>query len=659
MNRAEPIAEHAAPLFILSFRQRDELAALAAGAGWHVVAARRAEGAPRRWLASGSPVAVVDARGAFDDGLAATAALAEVGQPAGGAILVLVSSSDQHRLSALYDAGATQFLVSPMRDAVLLQAIRFAARQAERGGSDWRRAPLSSAEPLGWRYDPKRRSLQLTPGLATIVDLPESTAPRAALRRLNPIDRIAGVAALRRLGDGLATTAFAHDIHGLGRVVEHVQRDTRTGRVHALIEPIGSVPDAGAALRDAFGGIRDEIGARRWIGDHLGDGQVTLALVGLSRLDRINTEHGRSAGDAALRAASRRIGDIARELLGRDGIVARLGGSEFVVATATQPDRLRLAAGRIETALARPFVAGDAIAPLGVRVMVLSSRAGDTASDLLRRVGEQLAERAGGQTPSGDHPLDGLALDLRGALDRDEIAIRFQPQVAVTSGAIVGVEALARWNHPSLGELGAETLLATAQRGGMDVALSDHLQTQALRSAARWPAALSRLRLAINITADDVARPGFADILLDRIDSSGFPRARLTIEVTESGLIDDLGSAAALLSELRAAGCRVAIDDFGTGYSSLAYLKALPLDYLKIDKKLSQDIAGTPRDRVVVRGVIDMARSLGLAVVAEGVETAEQLDLLAKEGCQYYQGFLCAEPLDANGLLALIEGMTT
>lgn len=126
------------------------------------------------------------------------------------------------------------------------------------------------------------------------------------------------------------------------------------------------------------------------------------------------------------------------------------------------------------------------------------------------------------------------------------------------------------------------------------------------------------------------------------VDQSGFPRQRLTVEITESGLIRDLGPAATLLADLRAGGCRVAIDDFGTGYSSLAYLKALPLDYLKIDSKLAQDIAGSTRDRIVVRGVIDMARALGLAVIAEGVETEEQLSLLAREGCNYYQGFLCS-----------------
>ena len=249
-----------------------------------------------------------------------------------------------------------------------------------------------------------------------------------------------------------------------------------------------------------------------------------------------------------------------------------------------------------------------------------------------------------------------MAADLRRALDQEEIGILFQPQVAVSTGAITGVEALARWNHPELGEIGAETLFAAAERAGIELALSDHVQRVALEAAARWPETLGALRLSINVTAADVARPGFADSLLDRIDASGFPRQRLTVEITESGLIAELGEAARLLAELRTAGCRVAIDDFGTGYSSLAYLKALPLDYLKIDKKLAQDIAGNVRDRVVVRGVIEMARSLGLAVVAEGVETEEQLDLLAKDGCQYYQGYLCAPPLETAALVELVEG---
>ncbi len=206
-----------------------------------------------------------------------------------------------------------------------------------------------------------------------------------------------------------------------------------------------------------------------------------------------------------------------------------------------------------------------------------------------------------------------LEVDLRVALDRDEIRILLQPQVAVTGGRVVGVEALARWRHPELGELGAGTLFAAAERSDYLLQLSDHVQRKAIGEVASWQGALADLRVAVNVTAADIARAGFVDRFLAIVDESGLDRSRVTVEVTESGLIEDIAGAASFLSALRAAGMRVAIDDFGTGYSSLAYLKALPLDYLKIDQRLAQDITGSPRDRVVVRGIIEMARSLGLA----------------------------------------------
>lgn len=218
----------------------------------------------------------------------------------------------------------------------------------------------------------------------------------------------------------------------------------------------------------------------------------------------------------------------------------------------------------------------------------------------------------------------------------------------------MGVEALARWRHPQLGELGAVPLFATAARSDFVVQLSTYVQQRALAIASAWPQWMGDLRLAMNVTASDIAQPGFVDELLSRVDAAGFPRARLTVEVTESGLISDLAGAADMLAQLRSAGLRVAIDDFGTGYSSLAYLKALPLDYLKIDKTLAEDITGSTRDRIVVRGVIDMARSLGLSVITEGVETHAQLSLLAREGCNFYQGFLCSPPIDSAALQALL-----
>ncbi|MEN2785370.1 putative bifunctional diguanylate cyclase/phosphodiesterase [Sphingomonas qilianensis] len=649
-----------APLYILSFRQRDELAALGARAGWQVVAARRAEGAERRFLASGSAVAVIDARGALSDGLAAAVALDGAVGSNGGAMLVLVSRGDTDAIPRFYDAGATHFLASPFSEAEFIQSVRFAGRHATRMAGEWR--ATAPADPLGWRLDLRERALQITPALARLLAIAEDSAPRALLRTLDPGERRTALDALRRVATRPAT-AFAHDITGVGRVVQHLQHDAQAQRIDALVEPLGSVPDSTAAMRDALAGARDSGGARRWLDRRLATGApLSVILIALNRFEMVNTAYGRAAGDALLRGAHRRIAQAARETLEKGALVARMGGSEFLVATERPRARIDLAIERIVGAMGRPYVVGDAIAVLGCRIGMAVRGPADDATALLRRAGTALADAKASDSAtlrvaaSGEQeaPIDRLAAELGPAIDRGEIDILFQPQVAMADGRIVGVEALARWEHATLGTIGADLLFAAAARADLEIALSDHIQHIVLARAAAWPLALARLRLSLNLTAGDIARPGFADLFLDRIGRSGFARTRLTLEITESGLIEDLNIAATLLTTLRAAGCRVAIDDFGTGYSSLAYLKSLPLDYLKIDKKLAQDITGTARDRVVVRGVIDMARSLGLSVIAEGVETQEQLELLAKEGCQYYQGFLCSEAISSVALVELM-----
>ncbi len=277
-------AQHEAPLFLLSFRQRDELAAAAAGAGWRVVAARRGEGVERRFLASGAAVAVIDARGALSDGLLAAKALGGLIETNGAAMLVLVSQSDTIHIREFFTAGATHFLSSPMSSAAIAQAVRFAHRHVERLAG-WHGEATASAEPLGWRYDPEIRSLQLTPGLAAMLGLPEAPGIREALKGIDPSDRKLGRVAIRRLSEAKPSTAFAHDLAGAGRVVQHIQRDPRTGRLHALVEHLGAAPDAGAAVRDALTGARDAGSARRWLDRRLGEGAaVTAILIGLDSL---------------------------------------------------------------------------------------------------------------------------------------------------------------------------------------------------------------------------------------------------------------------------------------------------------------------------------------------------------------------------------------
>ncbi|HET9355049.1 MAG TPA: EAL domain-containing protein [Sphingomicrobium sp.] len=236
-------------------------------------------------------------------------------------------------------------------------------------------------------------------------------------------------------------------------------------------------------------------------------------------------------------------------------------------------------------------------------------------------------------------------LELEGAITADEIALRFQPQVEVASGRLVAVEALARWPLERCGE----RLFFRADAAGLGERLSRHAQSAAIAAAARWTGPLAHIGLALNCVAADLARPSYGGWLIGECSRFGLDPARLTIEITESSLVIDRVLAAAKLAWLRQWGVKIALDDFGTGYANLTYLTALPLDLLKIDREL---IAGLndERGRTVVQAVIAMALDLGLDVCAEGVETAEQMAMIADWGCTTAQGFLMAPALDLDEL---------
>lgn len=236
--------------------------------------------------------------------------------------------------------------------------------------------------------------------------------------------------------------------------------------------------------------------------------------------------------------------------------------------------------------------------------------------------------------------------ELERAIAHDEFAILFQPQIEPSTGRVVGVEALARWD----GAVGPVALFTRAAAHGLSERLSRVVQRKALRTAGQWRGPLRSLRVSINLIPQDLTRDGYVDWLLAEIEAAGIHPEQVTVEITESSLIADQPAAATRLACLRAAGVQIAIDDFGTGYSCLAYLTTLPLDTLKIDRAMIADLVGGSRDRIVVRAMIRLARELGLKVVVEGVESVEQLALVADWGCDLYQGFLGAGALDCNEL---------
>ena len=256
--------------------------------------------------------------------------------------------------------------------------------------------------------------------------------------------------------------------------------------------------------------------------------------------------------------------------------------------------------------------------------------------DIISKWGRRASDT--GATPPAAPQRD---LMLEAVIAHEQVDVLFQPLIEPATGRIVGAEALARSSVVH----SADQLFARAWAGGLAERLSRLVQRKALRCAAVWEGPLKGLGLSINVLPADICRDGYDRWLLEEIQAVGIDPGRVTAEITESALLSDQEAVAERLGRLRKAGVRIAVDDFGTGYANLAYLTSLPLDAIKIDRGLVADIVGGERDRIVVKAMIHLARELDLKIVVEGVETTDQLALLADWGCDLYQGFLGAGAL--------------
>lgn len=243
-----------------------------------------------------------------------------------------------------------------------------------------------------------------------------------------------------------------------------------------------------------------------------------------------------------------------------------------------------------------------------------------------------------------------LEADLLRALDRREIEVLFQPQFSCVTGALTGAEALARWRHQTLGAIGARDLFAVAERAALVAPLSRHVVARALEDAATWPEGLT---LSLNITPEELGDPRFAADFAALIGRSEIAPQRLMLEITEDLLLRNLAQAASALKALRGLGFRTALDDFGAGFCNFRYLRELPLDALKLDKAMVEGVPADATALAVLRAIVALAKALGLAVYAEGIEDEIQRAAITAEGCDYWQGFLRAQPMPSEQVVAL------
>ena len=464
-----------------------------------------------------------------------------------------------------------------------------------------------------------------------------------------------------RLGD--VSTFDSHD----GRLFETIAAHTSVTLQNArLVDRLRH-----EALHDNLTGLPNRVLFQQRLADVLArqrptDLQVAVMLIDLDRFKEINDTLGHATGDLLLQEVADRL----RLSVADRVTVARLGGDEFALLDPAQTGRdgAVALAKRLRDELHRPFAYQDleleVSATIGVAV---APGHGRDASTLLRHA--DVAMYSAKNTPTGvadygenldEHSPRKLALvgELRAVIDRGGLELHYQPKIDMQTGRVIGVEALVRWHHPTQGLVPPDEFVPIAERTGLIGPMTDFVLRTALAQCRRWQDAGHDLSVAVNLSARSLLDADLVDGIARALAVSGVDAAKLVLEITETSVMSDAEYAMGVLNRLSSMGCMLAIDDFGTGYSSLSYLKRLPVDEVKIDKSFVLNMHDDENDAVIVRSIIDLARNLGLEVVAEGVETLTAWDALRAMGCDTAQGYFISRPLPAEQLGAWLETVT-
>jgi diguanylate cyclase (GGDEF)-like protein len=391
---------------------------------------------------------------------------------------------------------------------------------------------------------------------------------------------------------------------------------------------------------------------------------LALLFIDLDEFKHVNDAHGHAAGDQLLKAAAQRL----QSLLRPADHVARFGGDEFLVLLDPCDEReVAAVAQRIVDALVAPFAIGDELHAVGASVGIsVFPRDGDDAQTLIKH--SDMAMYASKNDGKGQYRFfdPSLSKTLRArarlkqglveAIEQDQFVLHYQPRVDPRDGRLLSMEALLRWRHPALGVVPPGEFIPLAEATGLIVRIGQLVIEKACAQVAAWrDEGMALVPVSINVSARQFRRGGVPGQLAATLERYRLPSRLVEVEITESAMMSEHDDILAELAELRALGIKLHVDDFGTGYSSLSQLQRLKMDVLKVDRAFTAELGGAKEGKVFFQAIVSMAHALGMSVVAEGVETREQLEILRSLGCNEVQGYLIARPVAAHEMAILMQ----
>jgi diguanylate cyclase (GGDEF)-like protein len=615
-------------------------------------------------------------------------------------ILIMTGLDDVDSIAQAYEMGATDFIVKPCHGLILSQRVRYMLRASHTMNAlRARESQLAEAQRIarlgGWEWDLVSDRLDLSEAACRILGiLPDSTdpSPSTYLACVHDGDRELVTETLRQIAtDGTGVDMdhrlIPHD--GAVRIVHLLGEVTTDSLTHArrLVGTVQDVTDERAteakiffmANYDSLTHLPNRHLFLHRVGHTItsGTGRNGAVLVlGLDRYHRVCDMHGARSGDHLIKEVAQRLQQVlsvgmpVSQSPGTDSsMLARLSDGQFALFLTnltTAEDSARVAQSCLD-ALRNPFQIGSSSLPLSANIgIAIPGTDGTEAEQLLRNAGTAVQSAARNDPHSYQFYSDAMNVsisarvrleqDLRTAMAGNQFILHYQAKVDILSEQVIGFEALIRWQHPTRGLISPTEFIPVAEEESLIIPMSEWVIRSVAQQQRIWhKSGLAPTLVAINLSGLHFRQPNIANHLKGLVFAEGGHPKDIELELTESVLMMDASSTATTLQELKEAGFQLALDDFGTGYSSLAYLQRFPIDTLKIDRAFIKDLKLGKGDSPIMRAIIGMGRALKLHIVAEGVETRDQLAFLQLQGCDAYQGYLFSKPVPAHELQHLLR----